>query len=51
MELFIQDIKSGKFTIFQYPDSEMYSTMLPRFRKWESEGKLHIIDIRKITTQ
>lgn len=30
----------------QYHDEQVFDTMLARLRKWESEGKLDIIDVR-----
>jgi len=36
-----------KIITWQYDkDSPVYERMLARFRKWESEGKLEIVDIR-----
>ena len=45
-EIFVM-VKQGEPKIFQYNDESLFNLMLSRFRKWESEGKLDIIEVRQ----
>lgn len=46
--LILTGVKDKPIATFQYETgSKLFNTMLTRFRRWESEGKLSIVDVRK----
>lgn len=45
--LILTNIPEKPIVTFQYETgSELFNTMLARFRTWETQGKLSIIDVR-----
>jgi len=40
------DEKTYKTYVMQYSDMDMFERQLATCRKWEREGKIHILDVR-----
>lgn len=43
---FLEGVNTDKTVVFQYHNESLFNTMLGRFRKWESQNKIHILDVR-----
>lgn len=45
--LVLTNIPEKPIATFQYSEKKLFETMLARFYKWEREGKLSVVDVRK----